>query len=189
MEKSLESLAIDFKQGNDLVFTEIYDRMFKKIYRFIYFKTFHKETAEDITSQVFMKILDKMHSYKPEKGKFSSWVYRIAQNKVIDYYRTRKTATNIDDVWDLADSTDVAIDVENRQKLEEVYQYLKKLKPQQREIIVMRVWQELSYREIADILGKSEASCKVAFGRSIAKLRESIPLTAFLLLILMKHII
>ncbi|MCL5795523.1 MAG: sigma-70 family RNA polymerase sigma factor, partial [Patescibacteria group bacterium] len=68
--------------------------------------------------------------------------------------------------------------------MERVEQYLKQLPSEQREIVIMRVWNEMSYQEIAEVLNKSEASCKMLFSRTINKLRSSLPLTIYILILI-----
>lgn len=164
-------------------FAILYDRYIKKIYNFIYYKTTHKETAEDLTSQAFFKALAAINRFDPAQGSFSSWLFRIARNTVIDHYRTKKHNANIDDIWDMADNTDIERDIDANMRLADVGQYMAKLPGDQREIIIMRVWQDMSYHEIAAILGKSEDACKMSFSRAINKLRQEIGVAALLTLL------
>lgn len=165
-------------------FSLLYGTYVKKIYDFIYYRTNHKETAEDLTSRAFMKALEKIGSFDSEKGSFSSWIYRIARNSVIDHYRTKKIDADIADLWDLDSGDDIERDFDTKEKLKKVDEYLKTLKSEQREILIMRVWQEMSYKEIAEILGKSEASCKMSFSRAVTKLKKEMPLSLLLLLLI-----
>jgi len=153
-------------------FARLYDDYAKKIYTFIYYKTMHRETAEDLTGETFLKALEHIQSYHPDKGPFSAWLYRIARNTVIDHYRTRKSAVNIDDCWDLSDRRDFAEDFATSEALEKVKSYLSTLSPKQREIITLRVWGGLSYEEIAEITGASEAALKMSVSRTLAKIRR-----------------
>ena len=165
-------------------FGQFYDEYINKIFNFIYYKTHHKETAEDLTSETFIKALDKLDMFNENKGSFSTWLYRIARNTVIDFYRTKKDNINIDDVWDLSTDEDVLRDLDTAKKLEDIKKYLKILKSEQREIVILRVWEEMSYREISKVMGKSEASCKMAFSRTIKVLKEKMPLSVFLTMLL-----
>jgi len=184
METS-EQKIIKRCQEKDLTeFGKLYDRYIKKIYDFVYYKTHHKETAEDLVSQIFVKALENINNYNINKGSFSSWLYRIARNRVIDHYRTKKNELDICDVWDLQAEETIERDIDTKQQLEKVQQYLKKLKAEQRDIILLRVWQGLSYQEIAEITEKSQASCKMMFCRTIAKLRQEMPLSLLICLIL-----
>jgi len=181
-----EQIAIQKCQKGDLgKFGILYDKYIKKIYDFIYFKTHHKETAEDLTSQTFFKALNKINSFKLEDGFFSAWLFQIARNTVIDHYRTQKYNLDIDEVWDLSDETDIERDIDTKEKLKDVEKYLEKLTREQREVIIMRIWQEMSYKEIAEATGKTEASLKMMYSRTINKLRQEMPLAIFISMLLL----
>ena len=91
----------DCKKGDLEKFSGLYDVYIGKIYRFIFYKTSHKETAEDLTSETFTKALKSIEGFSANKGTFQAWLFRIARNTVIDFYRTKKDLKNIDDVWEL----------------------------------------------------------------------------------------
>ena len=172
------------QQGNGECFSDIYDAFVDKIYGFVYSKTHHKQTAEDIVSQVFFKAWEKIQSYDETKGNFSTWIYRIASNTVIDHYRSVKQVQDIDDIWDLSSSEDIERDTGIKLQLEQVQEFMSELKADQRDIVLMRVWQDLSFKEIAEITGKSEGSCKMTYKRSIEKIRNNVPLAAFILFLI-----
>jgi RNA polymerase sigma-70 factor, ECF subfamily len=151
-------------------FAKIYDKYVRSIYNFIYYKTYHKETAEDLTSATFTKALNKFETFDLNKGSISTWLYQIARNTVIDFYRTRKPNVNIEDVWNLSDGEDFTQDFDAKEKIKTVKKYLKALNSEQREIVLLRVWEDKTYREIAKILGKSEPSCRMAYSRAIQTL-------------------
>ena len=164
-------------------FTSLYDKYVKRIYNFIYYKCFHKESAEDLTSQTFIKALDKIKTFNPQRGSFSSWLYQIARNNVIDFYKKKERSTkSIYDFWGLSSEEDIAFDTEIKEKLSKVKEHLKNLKPEQREIVLMRIWDDLSYKEIARITGKSESACKMMFSRTIRELRKNIPFGLLLII-------
>ena len=174
------------QQGNLEGFAQLYDKYIKKIYSFIYFRTHHQQTAEDLTSISFNKALEKINKFNSQKGNFSSWLYQIARNTVIDHYRTNKNETNINDIWDLNSNNDIPADLDNRLKLEKIAEYLKLLNQKQRELIIMRVWDGLSYQEISAITKKSESSLKMTFSRAMKTLRQENALALIILLSLIK---
>jgi len=164
------------QSGKSEDFALIYDRYIRQIYNFIYYKTLHKETAEDLTSQTFMKALKAMGDFKSGTGTFSAWLYMVARNSVIDHYRSAKNDANLEDIFDLASDADPLVDADNAVTLEKVRSYLAKLKPEQRELVTMRLWDGLAFKEIADALGLSEANSKMIFYRTMTKLREELSL-------------
>jgi RNA polymerase sigma-70 factor, ECF subfamily len=180
------SLIQKIKQGDTEAFGKLYDEYLKKIYNFIYYKTYHQETAEDLTSLTFTKALEKIANFDSQKASFSTWLYSIARYTVIDFYRQERPNMSLDDVWDLTDKEDLEIDLENKFNLQEIGKYLKTLEAEKREIIFLRVWEGLSYKEIAEIIGKSENNCKMIFSRTISKLRIEMPLALFILLLINK---
>lgn len=174
-----KQIILACRAGNFEGFGELYEVYIKKIYSFVYYKTYHKEIAEDIVSEVFMKALENIGGYKPSRGSFSAWLYGIARHAVIDHFRGSRPNINIEDIWDLSDEKNLEIDLDAREKLKEVKKYLVKFSPAHREIIIMRLWGEMSYREISEIVGLSEANCKMIFSRNMAKLRAEIGAAAF----------
>lgn len=177
------TLIARYQHGESDAFGELYDRYITKIYRFIYYKVLHKETAEDIASDVFYKALANLASYDITKGPFAAWLYRIARNAVIDHYRATKATTNIEDVFDLGINERIAERIDAAATLAHVSEYMSTLTSKQREIVTLRIWGELRYREIAEIVGGSEDSVKMTFSRVIKDIREKFGPVAILLLL------
>ena len=183
MDKSEEqNLIKECQQGNLEKFGELYDIYASSIFRFVYFRTRHKEIAQDLTSQIFLRAMEKVDSFNSSRGQFSSWLYRIAKNLLIDHWRVKKADLNVDDFWNLSSSEDIAHVAQMEERVTEVRELLKKLNSEQREIIVLRVWDELSWREIAEILGKNEAACKMNFSRTLAGLKNEDIIAAILII-------
>lgn len=173
------NLVLKARLGDNNAFAALYNDNIKKIYNFIYFKTLNKELAEDLTSQVFLKALKNISSFKHDN--FSAWLYTIARRTVVDYYRSNKETKNIEDCWDLAGDvnlTDIAHDNLNLEKIKEAIQFLS---ASDRELLIMRLWLDLSFKEIASSLDKKESAVKVSFGRALDRLRQKVSPALFLL--------
>ncbi|MFN3693033.1 MAG: RNA polymerase sigma factor [Candidatus Paceibacteria bacterium] len=170
--------------GDSEAFGLIYDHYLDAIYRFIYYKVFSREVAEDLVSDTFFKALKQLQSYNSSRGRFNSWLYQIARNTVIDHYRTKKESVPIDDIFDLGHDERTPDQLDAVAGLAKVEEYLKSLPARQREIITLRIWEGKSFEEIATILGGTEGSVKMAFSRSIRQLREVCGDSAPLLLLL-----
>jgi len=173
------SLALAAKKGEAEAFGRLYESYIKKIYDFIYYKTLNKETAEDLTSAVFVKAWDKMPSFRGES--FAAWLYAIARNAVIDHYRQEKATTDIEDCWDIADNQDFISRIDNNLRLSSIKEALSSLKPAAREVLIMRFWLDLSFREIAERSGRSEAAAKMMLARALREIRGQVSLALLLL--------
>jgi len=182
-----QNLIEECRAGRLEKFGALYDLYADKIYRFIYFRVRHRETAQDLTSQAFFKALEGIRSFNPVKGNFSSWLYRIARNNLIDHWRGQKNHFNIDQLWDLKAENDIAGDAEVKEKIRRVKEVLARLEISQREIIMMKIWDGLSHKEISQILGKSEAGVKMMFSRAMGRLRKVEILTLIVIVLLLNY--
>lgn len=188
MENIEKELINKAKNKDSAAFSELYNLYFPKIYKFVYYRTNHKETAEDLTSKIFTKVLEKLSSFDNSQGYFNAWLYRIARNTLIDHYRSNKQTLDIE-LFDIDSNAENMEDkISNKQLLEKIQKNLLKLKPDQKEIITLRVWDQLSYKEISRLLDKSEASCKMSFSRAIKTLRTNlVAISIFITTLIIKN--
>lgn len=166
-------------------FAIIYDAFVQKIYNFCYNKTFDRELTEDLVSEVFFKLLKSIEKFPGNtERELSARIYRMAYNLVVDNYRTKKgERVDMEDIEDtLWFDEDYAQKLDNDMKIEEILGYLETLPKNQKDVIVMRFWDDLSYREIREITGLSVDNCKKIVSRNLGKIKESI--TMILLVIL-----
>ncbi|HUC02100.1 MAG TPA: RNA polymerase sigma factor [Candidatus Paceibacterota bacterium] len=170
--------------GDTEQFGLLYDAYAERIYRYIFYRTRNRAMAEDLTSTTFFKAVRGLRRFDASKGEFSAWLYRIARNSLFDHYRNRHNAEPIELADEIADpAKDVESEVGDRELVRKVKESFSKLSDDQREIVTMRVWDGLSYAEIAKVLGKSEGSCKMAFYRATIRLKELAPLALIFLII------
>ena len=165
-------------------FTKLYEEFAQKIYAFIYYRTQDKATAEDLTSQTFSKALEKWESFDLDKGSFKSWIYKIARNTICDYYRERRPHDDIENIFGLTDEKNFIDELKKEEVVERVKKALFVLTPAQREVVLMRIWDDLPYKEISIILGKTEASLKMSFKRALTDLQKQLVVMTVLLSIL-----
>lgn len=163
-------------------FSILYEKYVWEIYNFIYKKTYDRELCEDITSQTFLKALDKIQSLKIEpNANFRARIYRIAYNLVIDNYKAKKEILNLDEILEIWYQNDFAKNLDNKNKLQEVLIFFETLKPKQKEILIMRLWDNLSYKEISEITGESLDNCKKIVSRTLSNM----PITYIQILIIL----
>lgn len=152
-------------------FSYFYEKYSQSVYKFIYLKTFDRELAEDITSDVFMKALSKISTFTPKAdATFKSWIFRIAYNTIIDHYRTKKEEPSLDEVAERGYYLDIGDMIDKKQNAKKVLKFLDTLDPLVKKIVIMRFWDELSFKEIAEITWESEDNCKKIVYRNIKKM-------------------
>ena len=110
-------------------------------------------------------------------------MHRIARNLVIDHYRAQHPTKDIEDVWDLSSDDDVVADTDTRLKIESVRAVLAKLKPAQREVVLLRLWNGYAFKEIAAMLGTTEGACKMNYKRALHTVRSELLVLLFLSLL------
>jgi len=160
------------KRGNKEAFGTLYSFYLEKIYRYIFFKVNQEiQLAEDLTEVTFLKAWEKIEQYKQEGGTFSSWIYTIARNTVIDHFREHNRLTNlqenhIDETQSMEEKIFDTIEVG---RIQEAMQYLT---DEQQEIITMKFINDMSNKEIAVILGKKEEAIRAMQYRGLQELRK-----------------
>jgi len=164
-------LVRNAKHGDEQAFGELYELYFDKIYRFIYFRVNHKEMAEDLAEDVFVKAWSKIKQVKEER--FGGWLYQIAKNRIIDHYRQNKETVDISELENFLESDENIIDSTNLIIEQKTFMMLlKKLTPEQQIIIKLKFIEDMDNLEIAELISKSEGSIRVIQHRAIQKLQE-----------------
>jgi RNA polymerase sigma-70 factor (ECF subfamily) len=170
-----ESLIQRAQQRDQVALTQIYEENFDRIYRYIVLKIGDRTEAEDMTQQVFLKALQSIASYKFKGLPFSSWLYRIAHNQIVDYLRkkSKRLTVPLDESLPIpATGGDPKHITERKMQIEEVVVATRKLTAAQREVISLRFAGELSISEVAGVMGKSEGAVKALQHSAIAALRK-----------------
>jgi RNA polymerase sigma-70 factor, ECF subfamily len=170
-----ERELIRSSQGGDRdAFACLYETHIDRIHRYIYFRVYDRELSEDLTSLVFLKVWENLGTFKSGQIPFLGWLYRIAHNTVIDYYRTRKTLLPLEDVDVLklsySDGVDEKIDLNIfSQALAEA---LKVLTSTQREVLILRFISGLTFTEIARRLDKKQGAVRALQMRGLRRLAQ-----------------
>lgn len=164
-------------QGDKEAYGELYDNYITSIYRFIFFKVSSKETAEDLTSETFLKtwsyLADQEKSTKIEM--FGPFIYRVARNLVIDHYRKKREEESIGEAFDQADERiDIKKSLEISEEFKNLEVGLRSLKEEYREVVILRYIEDLSITEVSSVIGKSKSNTRVLAHRAIKALKETI---------------
>ena len=167
-----EKLVDMYIKGNDNAFDVLMKRHESKIFSYILFAVKSQELAEDLFQDVFVKVIVRLRSGKyQENGKFQAWLLRVAHNLIIDHYRrspNEAIISNDASEVDLFKDNSLPIhesreeELINQQLIEEVKHLITKLPEAQRQVLVMRYYEEMSFKEIAE---QTHCSINTALGR------------------------
>jgi len=170
-------LLIRLKKKDPDAFAAVYDTYVTPIYRFVYFKVSSRQDAEDLTSEVFLKVWQYVTETEETIENLRALIYRVAKNLVIDFYRQRARSEYaagdevLDNVRDVRQQS-LLNEIEAKVDLQKMEGVLRKLKDEYREVIILRFIEDLSISEIAKILDKSKGSVRVIIHRALKVTRE-----------------
>lgn len=165
-----EDLMLAVANGQLEKLSILFDRYHVRIYNFFNKMIQNKMVSEDLTQDVFIKIMKYRTSYK--NGNFAAWIYTVARNTFSNYYQKQKKerANVVED--DKLDSEEVLLTESNQEELDHLQRALLQLKSSDRELIVMHRFQEIKYEQIAEIIGSNENAVKVKVHRALKKLKD-----------------
>ena len=156
------------KSGDSEAFAQLYDAYVARVYRYIYFRVTEDDAAEDLTSQVFLKAWENLDRYQIGSSPFVAWLYTIARNLVIDYYRTKKESVPLEDVHTLmSGETPVAEGVEERFDLQAMRDALQFLTDEQQQALILKYIAGLPNENIAKIMNKREGAVRALQMRAL----------------------
>jgi RNA polymerase sigma-70 factor (ECF subfamily) len=149
-----------------------YEESYPMIYNYIYYRVLHRETAEDLTGDVFCKALTFADSFDRRKAAYKTWLFTIAHNTVANHYRNRKRELPLDDFEGVAADTGVEDTVDANEDFRRLHELLKTLPEREREVIALRYWGGLTHKEIGALIGLREKSVSSMMSRLMAKLKK-----------------
>ncbi len=153
---------------------ELYSQYRGKVYGYVYLRLRNHADAEELTSDVFAKIVEKLDTFDPEKASYSTWIFTITKNRVISHFRQHRETEDIDEVV-IADDSDSPPDIAVMKEQSAVLaEGLSQLPQRDRDILLARYYCDHSFRQIGDRLGMTEANARVAHARALKKLKELI---------------
>jgi RNA polymerase sigma-70 factor (ECF subfamily) len=162
------------QQGDREMFARLYEAYNSRIYRYVYFRVPDEALAEDLTSQVFLKVWEKLGTYQVGQSPFMAWIYRIAHNTVIDYYRTRKAAVSMEDVREveLCHYDDVEEKLDNQLQSQELRTAMAGLTKEQQQVLLLKFVAGMSTTEIAKKMRKQEGAVRALQMRGLQGLSK-----------------
>ena len=171
----IEKLVQSAKKGDALSFGKLYDLFYTKIFRYVAYKVGNREDAEDITAEVFIRMLKSINSFSFQGHPFSSWLFRIARNMVVDYFRknSRRKTAPLETAGSIQETESLEIDyqLDLDIKMSNISKSIKTLTDLQQEVISLRFAGGLSIKETASAVGRKENAVKALQHSAIKKLR------------------
>ncbi len=162
------------QQGDREAFAALYDHHYQAIFNYFYYRLGDQEQAEDLTADLFVRMVEKIDRYRDRGRPFLAWLYTIARNLLTDYYRRqRKEEVPLDDL-PLSDGRSPTAEVERHLAVDCLKLALRHLTEEQQQVIVHRFLEKQPIVSVARLLGKTEGAIKALQHRALAALRRAI---------------
>lgn len=172
-KESDESLMIAVKKGDIDSMAPLFENYQVRLYNFFIRLTYNRDLSQDLTQNVFYRIIKYRHTYNPE-FKFRTWMYQMARNILADHYEKNKIITS-----DYYEADKFSGNIENnfekikkQERHQALYEAMSKLSDEQKELLILSRFQGLKYEEISRINETSVGAIKVKIHRAINRLRE-----------------
>ncbi len=168
-----ENLVRRAQERDPDAFAQLYEQHFDRIYRYILLRVWNQTEAEDLTQQVFLHALQSIASYKWRGLPFSSWLFRIAHNQIVDYVRkaAKGRFSPLDESLP-STTTDPASLVEKKMDIEQLIVATRQLTKAQQEVIALRFAGDLPTAQVAKVMDKSEGAVKALQHSALVRLRQ-----------------
>jgi len=183
--EELKQLVQQAKDGDSSAFSKLYEHYLTPIFRFVFFRVRTHEDAEDLTQHVFLKAWSALPEFgtstrfaarRENSGSFSAWLYRIARNTTIDYWRKKKPLTLDPSSPTFQNRQDNTLDplafADQKEETEHIRDALHILNEDQQTILTLKFIEDLSNKEIAQITGKTEGAIRQIQSRALRALRQ-----------------
>lgn len=173
-DPEIEILVAASQRGDSGAFGKLYDFFVSSIYRYVYYRV-GSEEAEDLTELVFLKTWENIRTYRQDNRRFSAWLFRIAHNVVVDFYRSNHFQGILSE--DLPDLRKEANSIERAHRhfdQQLLGQAMKNLKDHYRQILILKYMNDLSNEEIGQIMGRSQAALRILQYRALKSLKRAL---------------
>lgn len=182
MNQTNEDLIIANTKEDLSCFEDLYQIYLKKVYRYFAVRTLNQNIAEDLTSETFLRALENFEKYESKGRPFGAWLFRIAHNLLVDFYRKNEQKTeNIEDTYDIASDENITEDTHFKFVVEKISELLDNFSSDEKEILTLKLTSGLKFSEIAQIIGKSENTIKSKYFRNLKILKNNVAKFAVLL--------
>ncbi len=166
-----EAALVAQAQADPQAFGLLYDLYVRRVYRYLLSRTGDGAVAEDITAETFLAALEALPRYH-HRGRFASWVFAIARNRARDHFRRRRGQVALDDAEQVPDEADLLQGAVQGERSAALARKIAALPEEERELIRMRYVADLSFADMASLLGRREDAVKKSLYRLLARLQD-----------------
>ena len=153
-------------------FTLYYEECKKTIFNYILYRVgFNHDTAEDLTSEIFLKAFEHFNSYDRSRP-FKTWIFAIAHNHLVNFFIGKKKTLPLEEALEIVKETPAGETLDQNMMISRMMRLVSKLPASQRDLVIMKYVNDMSNGEIAETLGKEEGTIRTALSRAIAALRD-----------------
>ncbi len=166
-------LLLKIRHGDQAAFALVYDRYVDALFRFIAFRVRTHELAQDISSEVFLRVWQHLTSGEREVQNLRAYLYQVARNLIADHYRKAQELLSLDDAMSVPAKGEAShTNIEQRLALADIERALTKLRDDWQEVVILAYVEGMKPHEIAPIIGKSRGSTRVLLHRALQELRR-----------------
>lgn len=171
-------------------FGELYDLSYERVYRFIFYRVLDTSQTEDLISDIYMKAMRSIVKFRwDSEWEFFAWILQVSYTTLIDSTRKVSYTDSLDDItWEPWYTPDVDADIDTHDTLTRVLGYMDTLTSRDKDIVMMRIWDDLSYAQISDITWVSVANSKQIVSRTLQKIAANVQ-SFCLLSLFLSHVI
>ena len=162
-------------KGDSEAFGLLYEKYVEKIYSYLYYKTSSQVQAEDFTSRVFLRALRHIENYEDRGYPFSAWLYRIAHNLVVNWYRDKDKIEEmpLEEKFPLPSmQAHVEEGLQKSEEEENLLNVIRGLPEKRQQVLILKFVEELTNREIGEIMDRTEGAIKALYHRTLISLRD-----------------
>ena len=174
--ENVRKLVDSAQKGDRAALEELYLIHFDRIYSYLHVSVGNKHDAEDLTTQTFLKMLEKIGRFRWQSAPFSAWLFRIAHNLAMDHFRSRRRWQPEAEVPEPLDSEEPSAELEAMQSIgrESMFELIEKLSPEQQQVLILKFVFNFANGDVANILDKTEGAIKSLQHRALASLQKQI---------------
>lgn len=164
------------KSGQSDAANQLIAKYYKEIYAFVYKQTLNSDLSLDLTQEIFISVLKSIGSFDEKKASFRTWLYRIASNRIVDYFRSksyknRRFIEPLED-HDVEDTDDLTVAFEYKEDVEKVTSIINQLEIGVQQIVRLKLFGEYTFQEIADLVEVPQATVKTRYYTALRLIKK-----------------